>query len=152
MPEKTPVHILIADDDPDDCLLIREAFRECRLTNELRFVHDGEELLDYLRAAPPCTDRQRQPLPGLILLDLNMPLKDGREALIEIKSDPRLRSIPLVILTTSTEEEDIRRSYANGANSFISKPISFSGLLDVIQAIGHYWLNTATLPTESPKP
>lgn len=152
MPEKTPVHILIADDDPDDCLLIREAFRECRLTNELRFVHDGEELLDYLRAAPPCADRQRQPLPGLILLDLNMPLKDGREALIEIKSDPRLRSIPLVILTTSTEEEDILRSYANGANSFISKPVSFSGLLDVIQAIGRYWLNTATLPTESPKP
>lgn len=149
MPDKPSVHILVADDDPDDCLLTREAFRDSQLANELHFVHNGEELLDYLRGASPYTDRQRYPLPGLILLDLNMPLKDGREALLEIKSDPRLRNIPVVILTTSAEEEDILRSYANGANSFISKPVSFSGLLDVIKAIGHYWLDTVQLPIES---
>lgn len=148
MPDKTSVHILVADDDPDDCLLTREAFSESRLANEVRFVHNGEELLNYLRGAPPFADRQRYPLPGLILLDLNMPLKDGREALTEIKADPRLRSIPVVILTTSAEEEDILRSYANGVNSFITKPVSFSGLLDVVQALGHYWLDIVALPTE----
>lgn len=148
MPDKTSVHILVADDDPDDCLLTREAFRESRLANEVHFVHNGEELLNYLRGAPPFADRQRYPLPGLILLDLNMPLKDGREALAEIKADSRLRSIPVVILTTSSEEEDILRSYANGVNSFITKPVSFSGLLDVVQALGHYWLDIVALPTE----
>ncbi len=148
MPDKTSVHILVADDDPDDCLLTREAFRESLPANEVRFVHNGEELLNYLRGAPPFTDRQRYPLPGLILLDLNMPLKDGREALAEIKADPRLRSIPVVILTTSAEEEDILRSYANGVNSFITKPVSFSGLLAVVHALGHYWLDIVALPTE----
>lgn len=148
MPDNPPPHILVADDDSDDCLLTGEAFRESRLTNEVRFVHNGEELLNYLRGAPPFADRQRYPLPGLILLDLNMPLKDGREALVEIKADPRLRSIPVVILTTSAEEEDILRCYANGANSFITKPVSFSGLLAVVQALGHYWLDIVALPAE----
>lgn len=152
MPDNRSVPILVADDDSDDCLLTREAFRENRLAHRLHFVHNGEELLDYLHGRPPFTDRQRFPLPGLILLDLNMPLKDGREALVEIKSDPRLRNIPVVILTTSAEPEDILRSYADGANSFISKPGSFSGLLDTVRAISHYWLDTVALPTERTSP
>lgn len=150
MPDQRSVHILVADDDPDDCLLTREAFRECRLVNQVHFVHNGEELLNYLRGVPPFGDRRRHPLPGLILLDLNMPLKDGREALAEIKADPRLRSIPVVILTTSTEEEDILRSYDLGVSSYICKPVSFSGLLEVVQALGHYWLDIVELPREHP--
>ncbi len=143
------VHILIADDDQDDCLMTREAFKECRIANPLHFVHDGEALLDYLKRRPPYTDDQRFPLPGLILLDLNMPLKDGREALAEIKSDPELRSIPVVILTTSSADEDILHSYNIGVNSFITKPISFSGLIEVICALGRYWLDIVELPSEN---
>lgn len=148
MPDKTSVHILVADDDPDDCMLTCEAFRECHLTNEVRFVHNGEQLLDYLNGRPPFTDRQRYPLPGLILLDLNMPLKDGREALAEIKTDPRLRRIPVIILTTSADEQDILRSYDQGVNAYISKPASFSGLLEVVRAISRHWLAIVELPAE----
>jgi two-component system, response regulator len=140
------MHILIADDDQDDCLMAEEAFRECRIANPLHFVHDGQALLDYLHRRPPYNDDERFPLPGLILLDLNMPLKDGREALVEIKADPRLRMIPVVILTTSSAEEDILRSYDIGVNSFITKPVSFSGLIEVIHALGRYWLDIVELP------
>ena len=140
------VHILIADDDQDDCLMAEEAFRECRVSNPLHFVHDGQALLDYLNRRPPYNDDVRFPLPGLILLDLNMPLKDGREALVEIKADPRLRMIPVIILTTSSAEEDILRSYDIGVNSFITKPVSFSGLIEVIHALGRYWLDIVELP------
>lgn len=140
------VHILIADDDQDDCLMTEEAFRECRIANPLHFVHDGQALLDYLNRRPPYNDDERFPLPRLILLDLNMPLKDGREALVEIKGDPRLRMIPVVILTTSSAEEDIQRSYDIGVNSFITKPVSFSGLIEVIHALGRYWLDIVELP------
>ncbi|MBU3054813.1 response regulator [Pseudomonas indica] len=150
--DKNSIHILIADDDPDDCLLTREAFRESRMTNEVHFVHNGEELMDYLRHRPPYEDRQRHPRPGLILLDLNMPLKDGREALSEIKADENLRSIPVVVLTTSSAEEDIIRSYDCGVNSFITKPVSFRGLLDVVQTLGRYWLQIVELPEEHMKP
>lgn len=146
MTDTPPVAVLVADDDPDDCLLMQEAFHESRLRNPLRFVHDGEQLLHYLRRHPPYDDDRRYPLPGLILLDLNMPLMDGREALIEIKRDPRLCSIPVVILTTSSESEDILGSYAGGVNSFISKPTSFSGLLEVVRTLGHYWLSLVELP------
>lgn len=142
------VDILIADDDQDDCLMTREAFRECRIANRLHFVHDGEALLDYLKRRPPYNDEQRFPMPGLILLDLNMPLKDGREALMEIKADAALRSIPVVILTTSSAEEDILRSYDIGVNSFITKPVSYSGLIEVIRALGRYWLDIVELPLE----
>lgn len=142
------VNILIADDDQDDCLMTREAFRECRIANRLHFVHDGEALLDYLKRRPPYDDEQRYPMPGLILLDLNMPLKDGREALIEIKADAALRVIPVVILTTSSAEEDVLRSYELGVNSFITKPVSYSGLIEVIRALGRYWLDIVELPLE----
>ncbi|MCK5533384.1 MAG: response regulator [Halopseudomonas aestusnigri] len=142
------VNVLIADDDQDDCLMIQEAFRECRIANRLQFVHDGEALIDYLKRRPPFNDEQRFPTPGLILLDLNMPLKDGREALMEIKSDAALRAIPVVILTTSSTEEDILRSYGIGVNSFITKPVSFSRLIEVVRTLGHYWLNIVELPIE----
>ena len=142
------VHILIADDDQDDCLMTKEAFNECRISNRLHFVHDGEALLDYLNRRPPYNDDERFPRPGLILLDLNMPLKDGREALLEIKADPRLRMIPVVILTTSSAEEDVLNSYDIGVNSFITKPVTFSGLIDVIRTLGRYWLDIVELPAE----
>ncbi|MCM2318260.1 MAG: response regulator [Pseudomonas sp.] len=137
-----PVTILIAEDDPDDRLLTREAFSESRPANRVDFVHDGEELLDYLNHRPPYDDAQRYPRPSLILLDLNMPRMDGREALRALKAEPRLRDIPVVMLSTSCDEEDIRRSYADGVNSFISKPANFNGLLDVVRSLGDYCLET----------
>jgi len=137
-----PVTILIAEDDPDDRLLTREAFSESRPADRVDFVHDGEELLDYLNQRPPYDDAQRYPLPGLILLDLNMPRMDGREALRALKADPRLRHIPVVMLSTSCDDGDIRRCYADGVNSFISKPASFTGLLDVVRSLGDYCLET----------
>lgn len=145
------VHILIADDDPDDCLMIREAFRECRISNPLHFVHDGEALLDYLKRRPPYTDTARYPMPGLILLDLNMPRMDGREALQAIKGDAQLCRIPVVVISTSSADEDISRSYAIGVNSFITKPVSFSGLLEVVKNLGHYWLEIVELPKDAPR-
>jgi CheY-like chemotaxis protein len=148
MTDTHPVHILIAEDDPDDCLLTSEAFKECQVANPLHFVHNGEELMDYLKRRPPYTDDKLHPLPGLILLDLNMPLKDGREALIEIKADKQLRAIPVVILTTSSAEEDIVHSYQAGGNSFITKPVSFSGLLKVVKALSRYWLEIVKLPVD----
>lgn len=146
-----PVQILIADDDQDDCLMTREAFRECRIANPLHFVHDGEELMNYLKRRPPYEDQARYPRPGLILLDLNMPRMDGREALLAIKSDSLLRSIPVVILSTSSADEDILRSYAIGVNSFITKPASFSGLLEVVRNLGRYWLEIVELPMDGPR-
>ena len=116
-----PITILVADDDADDRLMLRDALVENRLANDLRFVEDGEELMDYLLHRGRYSDSQKNPLPGLILLDLNMPRMDGREALKEIKSHPELRSIPVVVLTTSKAEEDIYRTYNMGVNSFISE-------------------------------
>lgn len=140
------IHILVADDDPDDCLLMREAFYESRISNEVHFVHNGEELLNYLKRHPPYNDSRLYPMPGLILLDLNMPLMDGREALAEIRADEMLRGIPVVILTTSSAEEDIVRSYDVGVNSFITKPVSFDDLLGVVKELGRYWLELVELP------
>ncbi len=140
------VDILIAEDDPDDRLLVRDALRECNFRNPIHFVSDGEELLDYLfqrgRYAPP----QAPAPPGIILLDLNMPRKDGREALAEIKTDPKLRSIPIIVLSTTTATADIRQSYQLGANSFITKPSSFNGLVRIMRTIHKYWLKTVRLP------
>jgi CheY-like chemotaxis protein len=140
------ITILMADDDQDDCLLVKEAFIENRLKNDIHFVEDGEALLDYLYNRHNFSDLIQYPRPGLILLDLNMPRKDGREALREIKSDPCLRSIPIVVLTTSKEEEDIYKSYNLGANSFITKPVTFEGLVEVIRSIGKYWFEIVELP------
>ncbi len=136
----TPVRILIADDDEEDRDLIRDALQESRLINPIEFVKDGEELMAKLKE---CVD-----LPGLIILDLNMPKKDGREALKEIKSDPRLRSIPVVILTTSKAEEDVYRTYNLGVNSFITKPVTFSSLVDVLYKVAQYWFEIVQLPQQ----
>src|ERR671929_266704 len=141
-----PITILMADDDPDDREMTREAFAESRLANDLRFVEDGEELMDYLRRRGKYADPASAPRPGLILLDLNMPRKDGREALREIKADPELRSIPVVVLTTSQAEEDIYRTYDLGVSSFITKPVSFEGLVAVMKALGRYWFEIVELP------
>jgi CheY-like chemotaxis protein len=144
-----PATLLLAEDDPDDRLLTRQALEKSRLANELRCVEDGEELLDYLRRRGKYADPKQSPRPGLILLDLNMPRKDGREALREIKSDPRLRAIPVVILTTSKSEEDVARTYNLGVNSYITKPVRFSALVEVMQAIGKYWFEIVELPGRS---
>jgi CheY-like chemotaxis protein len=144
------ISIVMADDDEDDQLLAREALAENRLANPIQFVSDGEQLLAYLRNQPPFEDREACPRPGLILLDLNMPRMDGREALREIKADPDLRSIPVVVLTTSKAEEDILRTYDLGANSYITKPVSFDGLIEVMGSLGGYWLGIVQLPTNGP--
>jgi CheY-like chemotaxis protein len=143
-----PITILMADDDPDDRLLAQNAFNVSHLANDLRFVVDGQELMDYLLHRGQYADPALSPRPGLILLDLNMPRKDGREALAEIKADAELQTIPVVVLTTSKAEEDIYRSYAIGASSFITKPVSFEGLVDVVKAVGHYWFEIVILPHE----
>lgn len=146
MTNARPIVILMAEDDPDDRLLVREAFEESRLLNELRFVEDGEELLEYLRQQGSYTDPESSPRPGLILLDLNMPRKDGREALREIKTDPALRRIPVVVMTTSQAEEDIFRSYDMGASSYIAKPVTFERLVELMKTLGNYWIEFVELP------
>jgi CheY-like chemotaxis protein len=144
-----PIVILLADDDEEDRMLAADALEESRVVNEFRFVEDGEELLDYLYHRNRFADPASSPAPGLILLDLNMPRKDGREALREIKADPDLRRIPVVVLTTSKAEEDIYRTYDLGANSFITKPVSFEGLVAVMRDIGRYWIEIVELPPDS---
>ncbi|HIE05334.1 MAG TPA: response regulator [bacterium (Candidatus Stahlbacteria)] len=136
----------MAEDDEDDRQMAKEALQESRLANHLRFVFDGEELMDYLYHRGRYADPASSPRPGLILLDLNMPRKDGREALREIKSDPELRRIPVVVLTTSDAEEDIIRSYDLGVNSFIKKPVTFSGMVEIMKALGNYWFQIVELP------
>lgn len=138
--------ILMADDDPDDRLLAQDALAECNLQAEIQFVENGEELLDYLRRRGKYASQPALPRPGLILLDLNMPRKDGREALRDIKNDPELRRIPVVVLTTSKADTDISNIYSLGANSFISKPVTFDALVTVMKTVGQYWLQTVVLP------
>jgi len=140
-----PIVILMADDDADDRLLTRDAMQESRLGNPFREVEDGQELMDYLRRKGKYATADA-PRPGLILLDLNMPRMDGREALEQIKKDPKLRCIPVIILTTSKTEEDILRSYGLGANSFITKPVTFDGLVEIVRALNSYWFNIVQLP------
>jgi CheY-like chemotaxis protein len=141
-----PITILMADDDPDDRMLTRDALAESRLANNLYFVEDGEELMDYLRQQGKYADPQSSPRPGLKRLDLNMPRTDARESLKEIKSHPNLRHIPVVVLTTSKAEEDIYRTYDLGVNSFITKPVTFDGLVEVMRALGRYWFEIVELP------
>jgi CheY-like chemotaxis protein len=142
------ITILLADDDPDDRQLTRDAFMENRLANELACVEDGEELMDYLHRRGRYSNLNGDPLPGLILLDLNMPRKDGREALKEIKADPVLRRIPIVVLTTSKAEEDILRSYDLGVNSYVTKPVTFKSLVELIKVLGQYWFEVVKLPQD----
>jgi CheY-like chemotaxis protein len=140
------VIVLMADDDEDDCLLVKEAFAENRLRSDLRFVFDGVQMMDYLHRRNRFSDPATSPCPGLILLDLNMPRMDGREVLRKIKADPRFRHIPVVVLTTSQEQRDILSSYDLGANSFITKPVTFAELVENIRSLGQYWLETVQLP------
>ncbi|MBA4741587.1 MAG: response regulator [Azoarcus sp.] len=143
---KMPV-VLLADDDADDRLLTQDAFAHGSLVCELRTVCDGVELFDYLLrrgkyAAPAVT-----PEPALILLDLNMPRMDGREALVRLRADETLRHIPVIVLTTSKSDDDIVGSYVAGSNSFITKPVSFAGLVEAMRAVGHYWFDVVELPS-----
>jgi CheY-like chemotaxis protein len=140
------ITILIADDDADDRLMAKEALEECRLANHIDFVEDGVELMEYLRAKGRYTATGATSRPGLIILDLNMPKMDGREALKEIKADPTLRRIPVVVMTTSKAEEDIYRTYDLGVNSFITKPVTFEGLVTVMRVLGRYWIEIVELP------
>jgi CheY-like chemotaxis protein len=141
-----PITILMADDDPDDRQLALEAFEEAKLANDLRFVEDGVELLDYLHRRGKYADPASSPRPGIILLDLNTPRKDGREALQELKQDPRFRAIRVIVLTTSKAEEDILRTYNLSAASYITKPVTFESLVDVVKTLGKYWLEIVELP------
>jgi CheY-like chemotaxis protein len=138
--------IVVADDDADDRMLIADAFQEARLANPVEFVTDGEELVQFLKAEGKFADRAGKPLPGLILLDLNMPRMDGRAVLRTIKADAALKRIPVVVLTTSKAEEDILRTYDLGVSSFIAKPVTFDALVDVVKAIKFYWIELVELP------
>jgi CheY-like chemotaxis protein len=140
------ITVLVAEDDPDDRILLKDAMAENGLTSDLRFVEDGEELLDYLQRRGRYTAPASSPRPDLVLLDLNMPRKDGREALEELGQDPELRRIPTVVLTTSNAEEDIERSYALGANSYIAKPVTLEGWAEVMRTLGQYWFQIVELP------
>jgi CheY-like chemotaxis protein len=147
MTSKEPIVILMADDDSDDRLLTKRALEASRVVNDLRFVEDGEELMDYLLQRGGYADSDAAPRPGLILLDLNMPRKDGREALAEIKKDPALHRIPVVVMTTSKAEEDVLRSYDLGANSYITKPVTFERLVELMKTLGTYWVEFVKLPS-----
>jgi CheY-like chemotaxis protein len=142
-----PITILMAEDDAEDRMLVEDAWEESRLCNPLRFVKDGEELMDYLHHRGEFSDPADSPRPWLILLDLNMPRKDGREALEEIKNDPKLRRIPVIVLTSSKAEEDIVRSYELGVCSYITKPVTFEKLVDVTKALGKYWFEIVEIPS-----
>lgn len=141
-----PAVILMAEDDADDRLLVKEAFQESHVANNLHFVGDGVELLDYLRRQGTYVDSDHFPAPDLILLDLNMPRKDGREALEEMKADPHLRHVPVVVLTTSKAEEDVLRSYDIGAAGYITKPVTFAGLVEAVAGLSDYWVQIVRLP------
>jgi CheY-like chemotaxis protein len=138
--------IVLADDDEDDRELIRDALRDPALEAQMQFVADGQELLDYLRrSSRTSTDTPR---PAIILLDLNMPRMDGREALAEIKADPALRTIPVIVLTTSTSELDVHHAYGLGASSYITKPVTHDTLTEVMEAVAEYWFETVELPSD----
>lgn len=143
---KRPIVILCAEDDEDDRLLMSEALAVSRLANRIEFVADGVELFEYLQRRGAYVDPARSPRPGIILLDLNMPRMDGREALRQLKVDPELRRIPVVVLTTSSVETDVLASYDIGANSYVVKPVSFESLVDVVRGVDRYWFQIVALP------
>ncbi|HYE59530.1 MAG TPA: response regulator [Rhodothermales bacterium] len=143
------VVILLADDDPDDRAFTIRALRQNRLANDVRTVEDGEELMDYLHRRGNYTGDGAAPRPDVILLDLNMPRKDGREALEEIKQDPQLRKIPVVVLTTSEAEQDILQTYDLGVNAFVTKPVTFEGLVNAIRVMSDFWFEIVRLPPQT---
>ena len=148
MSEPHSIHIVMAEDDPDDRMLTRRALKKSRLANTIDTVENGEELMDYLHQRGPYAEEGAAPRPGLILLDLNMPRMDGREALKRIKSDASLRRIPVIVLTTSKAEQDIVESYDLGVNAYVTKPVTFEGLVRAIQALGSFWFEIVKLPSE----
>lgn len=145
MPEREPVEILLAEDNPGDVKLTQKALEKGRLTNNLHVVNDGVETMQFLRGEGEYVDRPR---PDLILLDLNMPRKDGREVLEDIKGNPGLKRIPVVVLTSSEAEEDVLRSYELHANAYLTKPVDFSGFIDVVGKLEEFWLQVVKLPPE----
>lgn len=147
-PAETMV-ILLADDDPDDRMFAVRALKKSRLANNIVTVEDGEELMDYLYHRGRFAALEEAPRPGIILLDLNMPRKDGREALQEIKRDPELRRIPVIVLTTSEAEQDILNSYDLGVNAFVTKPVTFDGLARAIKVLGDFWFEIVKLPQKN---
>jgi len=146
--QKKSVQILIAEDDDDDYLFAEKAIQELGLLNHVQRVRDGEELMQYLLNLGPFQDASVYPNPSLVLLDLNMPRKDGREAIKEIKTHPKLKRIPVVILTTSKSDVDMLNAYNLGANSYIRKPLTLERLIDVIRTLKHYWLDIVSLPNK----
>lgn len=146
MKNENNIVILIADDDDDDCMLLKIAFKKGKLINNLQVVNDGEQLMSYLLGEGKYSNRETYPIPDLILLDLNMPRKSGREALEEIKNHQTLKLIPVVILTTSKAQEDIIKSYGLGVNSFITKPVTFDKLVEVTIGLEKYWFSIVKLP------
>ena len=146
MESRETIVILIAEDDPDDRMLTIRALQQNRLANDIKWVEDGEELMDYLHRRGVYADDGSAPRPGLILLDLNMPRMDGREALQAIKADPELRRIPVVVLTTSRAEQDIVQSYDLGVNAFVTKPVTFVELANAIRVLGNFWFEIVKLP------
>ncbi|MDI9245615.1 response regulator [Marinobacter sp. CHS3-4] len=143
-----PVPIVLAEDDEDDQMIVRKAFKKARFRSPLQMVSDGQELMRYLRAEGEYSDRQSFPMPGLILLDLNMPVMSGEEALAEIKADKNLKHIPVVILTTTDDQTGVNRCYELGASTFITKPVTFSGFLEVVSELQLYWFSLVDLPDD----
>lgn len=148
MKTSKPIEILIADDDAEDRMLILDALKESHLKNNIQYVENGEELIQYLQNKGKYSDENKYPIPGIILLDLNMPKKDGREALKEIKSNDKLKNIPIIILTTSKAEEDVLKTYNLGANSFITKPVTFIAMVEVMNTLKKYWFEIVELPSD----
>ncbi len=144
---KPSIVVLIAEDDEDDYMLARDVLKETCPQVDLRWVKDGEELMDYLRHRNAFQNEADSPEPALILLDLNMPKKDGREALKEIKSSEKFRRVPVVVLTTSNADADIRYAYDLGVNSFIRKPIGYAQFVDVMKIFDSYWFDVVNLPS-----
>jgi CheY-like chemotaxis protein len=138
--------ILLVEDDPGDQELTKRAFKNGKIKNDLRVVNDGEEALDYLHRRGKFADRKSSPRPDLVLLDLNMPKVDGKQVLAEMRSDPDLRTIPVVVLTTSQQESDVLRSYDLGANSYITKPVQASEFTRTLSSLENYWLEVVVLP------
>mgnify|MGYP000616259167 FL=1 len=145
MPEREPVEILLAEDNPGDVKLTRKALEKGRLANNLHVVNDGVETMQFLRGEG---EYEGRPRPDLVLLDLNMPRKDGREVLQEIKGSDDLKRIPVVVLTSSGAEEDVIRSYELHANAYLTKPVDFSGFIDVVGKLEEFWLQVVKLPPE----
>lgn len=143
-----PVPIVLAEDDEDDQMIVRRAFNKARFRSPLHIVDNGKQLMEYLRGEGPFSDRSAHPMPGLILLDLNMPVMNGEEALAQIKADKALQHIPVVVLTTSDDQTGINRCYELGASTFITKPVTFSGFLNVVSELQLYWFSLVQLPDD----